>query len=126
MELAYIEALKAFEVYPHAGSNPALGTILKRIVKKTVIENNCWRFTGAHREGYGAIKFYYKVYNIHRLIGSIIFSLPLFLTDVEICHKDECHFRDCWKPSHLYEGDKSSNMQDSVRNGTFNMLKVNR
>jgi hypothetical protein len=43
------------------------------------------------------------------------YNLP-FESLLEVCHKLECKFRDCWNPEHLYVGTHGENMRDKFIN----------
>ena len=94
--------------------------IIEQLFKHCKIENECLIWTGAITKttGYGKIKHKYKTYDVHRLVGLIAFN-AIYEQDIEICHSLECNSRACFRLKHLYKGNKSSNMKDSIIKGTF-------
>lgn len=99
--------------------------VLDRIKKKTVYEDDCWRYTGKHvGNGYGSITYRNKSVRLNRFIAYIYHGFPnpdvaRFLPDNVICHKTECKFNDCWNPDHLYVGTQKQNVQDQIKAGRF-------
>lgn len=96
--------------------------LIFNISKHVKLENECLIWTGALTKstGYGKIKWKYKSYDVHRLIGLIAFE-AIFEEKVEICHIIECPNRACIRLIHLYKGTRSSNMKDAAQKGTLNV-----
>ena len=96
-----------------------------RIVNKISVESNgCWIWKGAFDRGYGYTKYNKRKVGVHRLVAYIcIGGFDLLNSKVEICHTDICQNRRCCNPEHIYIGNRSSNMQDAIRNKTFNRCK---
>jgi hypothetical protein len=89
--------------------------VIKRILDKTVKTKTCWLFKGANVNGYGRIKDTKgKLVRVHRYIYQLINGkiLPI---DVDVLHK--CDVRNCWRPSHLFEGNDIVNSLDRVKKG---------
>ena len=95
--------------------------LIKKLIKHSEVIGECLIWTGAITKstGYGKIKYKYKAYDVHRLIGLLAFDC-VFETKVDICHINECTSRACIRLSHLYKGTRSSNVIDSVLKGTHN------
>jgi hypothetical protein len=93
-------------------------TKLKKLISLRVIMGDCWRHRGHIRsDGRGEIKINHKQQKVHRLSAMIFLNYDIN-SKLPICHKNECRFKDCWNPDHLYVGTNSSNQRDSVIKGT--------
>lgn len=80
----------------------------------------CWLWTGAIRgNGYGVISVKGRSMTAHRV--SLILSGVTPDSDKHICH--HCDVRNCVRPSHLFEGTRSENMQDSANKGRYYMQR---
>jgi hypothetical protein len=78
----------------------------------------CWRFLGSQDgRGYGQMNINKKIIKVHRLSASIFLNYNLN-SHLQINHKKECKYRDCWNPDHLYIGTQSQNVND-MRNEDF-------
>jgi hypothetical protein len=89
------------------GYRPPL-PVIERLANKTVIDGDCWRFTGAHNaDGYGLVMTgsridgSRRVRNVHQvayeeLVGPVPDGLEL-----DHVYTRGCRFRDCWRPEHL-------------------------
>ena len=75
--------------------------------------NSCWSWTGALVTGYGGFSFNGKTVMAHR------FSWMLYRGKIPegmlVLHK--CNHKYCVNPEHLYIGDYSDNLQDSIDAG---------
>ena len=103
------------------GPTPSIPITLLSILRlRSIRVGNCLIWTGAITKstGYGKIKYNKKCWDVHRLLGTYLFG-ELTTKDM-ICHKNECTNRACIEPSHLYKGDRSTNMMDAFMKGTFN------
>lgn len=84
---------------------------------------HCWRFAGAHAEGYGIVQFNRESYKVHRVFAAIYKGLQIENSDVLVCH--HCDIEDCFNPGHLFLGSHLDNMQDRARKGRHpNSLKT--
>lgn len=84
------------------------------LLKRTLKVGDCWRFTGTHVKGYGKINIDQKGFLVHRLSAYIFHGLDLNDSSMMALHKPECKFRDCWSGIHIYVGNNSDNIRDSV------------
>lgn len=102
---------------------PAKGQItnvIERIKAKTIYQGNCWLFTGKKvGMGYGCIWYKGKMTRINRLICHLYHGANLDILWWTANHKNECEYKNCWNPEHIYVGDMKSNVMDSIRKGTF-------
>jgi hypothetical protein len=102
--------------------------IVESLAQESIVVNYCWRYSKRHRPDtqYGVINIEGKEHNVHRLSAYLFLQLDLKKSNQLACHKDECSFRDCWNPAHLYVGSKSSNALDAIRKqGLFGFNKRN-
>lgn len=84
-----------------------------RLLRKLEIGNDCWVWTGALRNGYGAIKLPERVEYCHRLAWQLTFGeIP---KGQFVCHK--CDNRKCCHPGHLFLGSCADNQRDMQRKG---------
>lgn len=94
---------------------------LRLKLKKRILKNGCWEFTGTlDRYGYGQISYQGKITKVHRLSWELKNKK---LSTKCILHT--CDNRKCFNPKHLYEGDKKQNSIDAVyRMRLFNQRKT--
>lgn len=86
--------------------------------KYEATDEGCWEWGGARdRDGYGIFTYAGKNYRAHKL------ALELDGRPVPngkyACHK--CNNPCCVRPSHLYPGTPTQNMEDAKANGTIRM-----
>ena len=87
-------------------------SILERLESRKKIAGDCWRYSGYHSlDGYGQTSYRGKKEYVHRLSMHIYKNFNLE-SDLQINHKPECKYRDCWNPEHLYVGTQVENMSD--------------
>jgi hypothetical protein len=100
----------------------------KRIIEGLLFSNekiidsktNCWLYKkGIHKTGYAYICIDGKKYSIHRLSMYVFNNFDL-TSELNILHKLICPNKNCWNPEHLYIGDQSDNMIDTVKKGNHN------
>lgn len=100
------------QIKPHKSSDYA--TIEERLFDKYKLDSKtgCWLFLGAKNEkGYGLIRIKGKLYKVHRL------SYEYFIGPLtnDALHKEQCPYRHCFNPIHLYDGTHQENMSDRDR-----------
>jgi hypothetical protein len=77
-------------------------------------DNGCWEWIRAKKSsGYGVQWFKGRLYPAHRLMWIALHGEPL--PGYDICHW--CNNKLCVNPEHLYQGTRTENMQQSVRQG---------
>ena len=88
----------------------------KRFWNKVDKSGGCWEWTaGVVSRGYGRFRLGYKTVYAHRFAYSLMHgSIP---DNMQICH--HCDNPRCVKPSHLFLGTQSDNIQDSVTKGRW-------
>lgn len=89
-----------------------------RKVEKT---ESCWIWKGAtQKTGHGRVRINGKLLGTHRV--SYFLKHGKINDDLMVCHK--CNNPSCVNPDHLYQGDNSDNMIDSVYARTLNFVKL--
>lgn len=84
----------------------------KRGPRQPHMKTRCWVYTGALRNGYGAIGDGSKVRYAHRVAYKLKHGkYPA------ACARHVCDHRPCCRPSHLKDGTKRDNSGDMVRRG---------
>ncbi|SRR6266498_1727209 len=87
-------------------------------VDKSGGDDACWEWKAAEdRNGYGVCRWQGKKRGAHTVAFEITHGRPA-KPGLQVCHR--CHNRLCCNPRHLYEGTRSDNMRDMVRDGRFN------
>lgn len=72
----------------------------------------CWLHTGwKDKDGYGSINYKNKKYKIHR------FSYEYFIGPLTNQANHTCPNKNCFNPTHLYDGTQQENMQDAIKLG---------
>ena len=90
-------------------------SIYERLENFKLIVDKCWRFTGKiESNGYGRIDFGGKQIGVHRLSAHLFLGFNLN-SDKLVLHKNECKYKDCWNPEHLYIGSQVDNINDTVK-----------
>lgn len=91
--------------------------LIKLLNNKTTQINNCWIYDGftTQKMPYPRVTFWGNVFMVHRLSAAIYLGLNLDDSEEHACHKTICPNKNCWNPEHLYVGDRSTNMQDTVK-----------
>ena len=76
------------------------------------MKTKCWVWTGALRNGYGALGSGSKTEYAHRISMKLATG-----RDPGPCARHRCDHRPCVRPSHLQNGTKKLNSEDMVRRG---------
>lgn len=88
-------------------------------VRKT---DSCWIWTGSTSLGYGSCWDGVKIRKAHRFSYALHFgTIP---DGLDICHS--CDNPACVRPTHLFAGTVSDNMQDMDRKGRRNAVRGSR
>ena len=98
-------------------------TILEKLWERSVIDKvtGCWRWQGSHNQlGYGRICINGENKYVHKVAFNELVGKPINI----VCHKDNiCKYKDCWNPSHLYDGTYSQNRLDSIAKHGIHRIK---
>ena len=85
------------------------------------MSDGCWEWKGAHfPNGYGLFRLNSQNYAAHR-IGYIIFSESEIPFGLSVCHS--CDHPPCVRPTHLFLGTHTENMQDAAKKGRMKGYK---
>lgn len=105
------------EIIPEAGRGGPAMTALQRLWKHSKVDGDCWRFLGSRTKngGHGLIRYQLRIVYVHRLSAHLHLGFSLD-SSLQINHKQECRFPDCWNPIHLYAGTQTDNMKDAAPN----------
>lgn len=97
------------------GSMPRLTTAERFMAKVSKKPTGCWEWTAyINPKGYGIFYWDKKIGGAHRY--ALEQKLGIRLSSVEFaCH--HCDNPPCVNPDHLFLGDNSANVQDSIRKG---------
>ena len=79
-------------------------------------DDGCLEITGWNADGYPKVQIANQVWRVNRLIMAMN-GVEVQARD-NICHT--CNNARCIRFKHLYVGDQITNMQDSIRTGTYN------
>lgn len=83
------------------------------LANREIDKNDCWNWTKALRNGYGHLRYNYKLYYVHRL--AYILWKGNIEDDILVCHT--CDNPKCFNPEHLFTGTSTDNLQDASRKG---------
>ena len=93
--------------------------VLNRIIDKTIVDGECWRYTGKKvGKGYGCITYKDTTIRLNRFIAYIFHGMNLEGTE-QGNHTQDCKFKDCWRPEHIYVGTQKDNVRDQIETGNF-------
>ena len=88
-------------------------SLFRRHSEKFVKTDGCWEWTAGMSHGYGAIGQDGYMMLAHR-VSWVLYRGPI-PDGMLVLHK--CNNRSCVNPDHLYVGDYSDNMRDTVMSG---------
>jgi hypothetical protein len=86
--------------------------MVRRFWEKVDKSGDCWNWTGATTQGYGAFWLDGKTVNAHRVAWELTHSHP---GDSYVLHR--CDNRRCCNPDHLFLGTHQDNVADMVAKG---------
>jgi len=93
--------------------------VLARIQQKTINDDECWRYTGKKvGKGYGCITYKDVTIRLNRFIAYAFHGMDLE-SELQANHTQDCKFKDCWRPTHLYVGTQKENVKDQIETGNF-------
>ena len=101
--------------------------IVSRLWDSTIQINKCWLYIGDNSDRYGRLSLgkTHKSERASRLSAHIFLGLDIDNPHEQSNHKEICPNKNCWNPDHLYVGNQSQNINDSIINGThFNSSKT--
>lgn len=94
-------------------------SILKKLEDNSIIDSitgcKLWQGAKVAYHGHGKTTFHNRTVLVHRLAMHLLKGFNL-LSDIQINHKRECLYSNCWNIEHLYEGTQKDNMQDRRAN----------
>lgn len=86
--------------------------VIDRMWARTIKDGECYLWIGGRDKwGYGRIYYQGKQRLLHRVSAHLFLDFDLSSV-MQINHKNECNFRTCWNPEHLYIGTHQQNMDD--------------
>jgi hypothetical protein len=92
---------------------------ISELKKKTIYQGECWTYYyGLEKWNYARVTYKGKRIKLHRLIAHLYHGLDLD-GPLLACHKQECEFRNCWNPNHIYIGTHEDNTRDQIEIGKF-------
>jgi len=93
---------------------------LEEIFSNCILDNKtgCWNWSRAiePQTGYGAVKFFSKKMNTHRVVWILLYGK--LDRHTYVCH--HCDNRKCINPEHLFIGTQKDNMIDCSKKGRIN------
>ena len=78
----------------------------------------CWLWRLQSDRGYGKITYYYRTIDVHKAAAHVWLGLSLEPNGAGPLVLHKCPNKHCFNPEHLYLGNQSQNIQDSVKAGT--------
>lgn len=97
---------------------PNYDKLVQRFMKRTKIIDGHWLWQGARNQksGHGLVTIKRRLVYLHRFMFCLANGLD-YDGEFYVCHKVECNIPRCWILDHLYQGDNSSNVKDTVTAG---------
>lgn len=94
--------------------------LLERLWERTIVnELGCWLYEATNTRGHGQLRWHDRMYGVHRLSAHIHLGMSLN-SDEQVNHEVGCPNRNCWNPKHIYLGNQSDNIKDTIKAGTYN------
>lgn len=79
----------------------------------------CWIYLGAIADGYGKKKIHGRMYGVHRIVAHVFHGLDINNPEQLACHLNICTNTACFRPEHIYVGDRGTNLVDAYIKGTM-------
>lgn len=90
--------------------------LLTPVIVAGPLATDCWLFASClDGKGYGAIHLGGKQTTAHRVAASLCYGFDLNDSSIWVLH--HCDTRACYRPSHLYLGDRFDNARDRMERG---------
>lgn len=90
--------------------------LIDKLWERTTVDEKCWLYQGyQNKHGYCRVWYNQSFWMVHRLSLCIYLGLS-YKGEWESCHL--CKNKHCWNPLHLYQGNRLTNVEDSISSKT--------
>ena len=99
-----------------------LALVNKYKKRSAITSDNHWLWLGSRhkRTRHGLVGVNGKLVIIHRFIFCLVNNLDYNDSSFYACHQVSCNIPYCWNPDHIYKGNQSTNILDTVKAGNHN------